>query len=368
MMVRLALAFLLTGVLGLGVLPAAAQDDDEGGWEEGSPEPGAPDDDAPDANDDAPDEADYHEALAPYGGWVNDPTYGSVWHPAVDPGWRPYADGNWVWTSYGWTWVSSGPWAWTFHYGRWTMLPGYGWVWMPGTVWGPAWVDWYESDGYVGWAPLPPFGTHVTVVNQFVFVRSDDFCSHHVRRVFVEHHRLPRDFDRRWRDRRFSGPPAREHIERVSRTPVVHMHGRPPESLPPHERNARVRPAGPHAPRREPGDRPRGRRGDDEVMTAPAAGRQGRPHPVVDPPPGRDPDGPDRGGSRPRGRPHDTAAPVGGAQRGGKPGWKGAAGGGGSGGGGGERGARGGSRQAPQGEERRGHQHGKPGQNQDHPG
>src|SRR5262249_13735267 len=186
MMARLALAFLLTGVLGLGVLPAAAQDDDDqGGWEEGAPGPGAPDDeDRPDLNDDAPDEGDYQEELAPYGAWRNDPTYGSVWQPAVDPGWRPYADGQWVWTSYGWTWGSSGPWAWTFHYGRWTFLPGYGWVWVPGTVWGPAWVDWYVSDGYVGWAPLPPFGTHVTVVNQFVFVHSDDFCSHDVRRVF----------------------------------------------------------------------------------------------------------------------------------------------------------------------------------------
>src|SRR6266496_1683468 len=32
----------------------------------------------------------------------------------------------------------------------------YGWVWIPGTVWAPAWVTWTYNDNYVGWAPLPP--------------------------------------------------------------------------------------------------------------------------------------------------------------------------------------------------------------------
>ena len=31
-----------------------------------------------------------------------------------------------------------------------------GWVWIPDTVWSPAWVAWRDSDDYVGWAPLPP--------------------------------------------------------------------------------------------------------------------------------------------------------------------------------------------------------------------
>ena len=44
----------------------------------------------------------------------------------------------------------------TFHYGRWTLNPRYGWVWVPGYNWGPSWVCWRHSDGYLGWAPLPP--------------------------------------------------------------------------------------------------------------------------------------------------------------------------------------------------------------------
>jgi hypothetical protein len=51
--------------------------------------------------------------------------------------------------------VSAEPWAWTFHYGRWAPTVA-GWAWIPGTVWGPAWVDWYWGDGWVGWAPLGP--------------------------------------------------------------------------------------------------------------------------------------------------------------------------------------------------------------------
>ena len=42
--------------------------------------------------------------LSPYahefdtsGRWVSDPTYGSVWVPAVEQGWSPYSNGRWVW-------------------------------------------------------------------------------------------------------------------------------------------------------------------------------------------------------------------------------------------------------------------------------
>src|SRR6185503_19526629 len=56
-----------------------------------------------------------------------------------------------------WYWVSDEPWAWaTYHYGRWQLAGGYGWVWVPETVWAPAWVSWREGGGYVGWAPMPP--------------------------------------------------------------------------------------------------------------------------------------------------------------------------------------------------------------------
>jgi uncharacterized protein DUF6600 len=100
----------------------------------------------------------FYSNLAPYGYWVNRPSYGWVWLPRhIRHGWRPYSSGRWAYTDYGWTWVSSEPYGWaTYHYGRWNLDPDYGWAWVPGTDWGPAWVSWQEGNGYCGWAPLPP--------------------------------------------------------------------------------------------------------------------------------------------------------------------------------------------------------------------
>src|SRR5574341_618221 len=100
----------------------------------------------------------FFDALSPYGNWVSVPRYGNVWYPtAVGPHWKPYTDGRWIWSDYGWTWASYEPWGWApYHYGRWIFLDYYGWVWIPGTVWAPAWVTWYTSPGYIGWAPLAP--------------------------------------------------------------------------------------------------------------------------------------------------------------------------------------------------------------------
>jgi hypothetical protein len=48
-------------------------------------------------------------------------------------------------------------WGWlAYHYGRWGFDASLGWFWVPGTVWGPAWVAWRWGDAYIGWAPLPP--------------------------------------------------------------------------------------------------------------------------------------------------------------------------------------------------------------------
>ena len=38
------------------------------------------------------------EELDANGRWVNDPAYGQVWVPTVDPGWAPYQVGRWVWS------------------------------------------------------------------------------------------------------------------------------------------------------------------------------------------------------------------------------------------------------------------------------
>src|SRR4051812_12835118 len=53
---------------------------------------------------------DFYNMLAPYGTWVNDPTYGTVWFP--DPGevgqdFTPYATGgHWEYDNNDYVWVS----------------------------------------------------------------------------------------------------------------------------------------------------------------------------------------------------------------------------------------------------------------------
>lgn len=100
----------------------------------------------------------FYNYLAPYGSWVYMRPHGYVWVPRyMGYRWRPYTHGHWVWTDYGWTWISEYDWGWIpFHYGRWGWDDAFGWFWVPGTMWGPAWVIWRASDLYMGWAPLPP--------------------------------------------------------------------------------------------------------------------------------------------------------------------------------------------------------------------
>jgi hypothetical protein len=101
---------------------------------------------------------DFYNQLSNDGSWIQTNDYGYVFQPQEnDPNWQPYSNGHWVYTDQGWTWASYDPWGWaTDHYGRWVNLEGVGWAWVPGYVWGPAWVSWRYGDGYCGWAPLPP--------------------------------------------------------------------------------------------------------------------------------------------------------------------------------------------------------------------
>lgn len=142
------------------------------------------------------------EDLDQYGQWTNDPNYGQVWVPTVQPGWAPYQSGRWVWEDYyGWTWVSYDPWGWApYHFGRW-FYGGLGWAWYPGPIyarpfWAPAYVGFFGwggglgvsvgfGFGGIGWVALAPFelfhpwwgagfysgfrsgffGNHTTIVN-----------------------------------------------------------------------------------------------------------------------------------------------------------------------------------------------------------
>ena len=100
----------------------------------------------------------FYDRLSPYGNWIDLNPYGYVWTPRhMGYRWRPYSDGYWVWTDYGWTWIADQEWGdIPFHYGRWGWDDEIGWFWVPGTVWGPAWVTWRSNDQYMGWAPFPP--------------------------------------------------------------------------------------------------------------------------------------------------------------------------------------------------------------------
>jgi len=105
----------------------------------------------------------FDRALSPYGEWVMVGRFGRAWRPyatIVGADFQPYVTGgHWVYTDYGWSFESDYDWGWApFHYGRWMPDDYYGWVWVPDTVWGPAWVDWRYGGGYVGWAPLAPVG------------------------------------------------------------------------------------------------------------------------------------------------------------------------------------------------------------------
>jgi hypothetical protein len=106
---------------------------------------------------------DFRPALDPYGSWVDDATYGTVWSPSteeVGTGFQPYdTAGNWDYVDGDYVWVSNYAWGWVcFHYGRWAFSAGR-WVWIPGRDYAGAWVSWRLGDdayGYVGWAPLAP--------------------------------------------------------------------------------------------------------------------------------------------------------------------------------------------------------------------
>ncbi len=124
----------------------------------------------------------FFDALSSYGDWVSVQDYGHVWYPrGVGRSWRPYSNGRWLWSDHGWFWSSYEPWGWaTYHYGRWVFDNYYGWIWVPGTLWAPAWVTWYTSPDYIGWAPLPPDDDFFSGRGiGFDYDNNDDYYYHH---------------------------------------------------------------------------------------------------------------------------------------------------------------------------------------------
>jgi hypothetical protein len=108
---------------------------------------------------------DYRSTLDPYGTWVEDPTYGTVWVPNSDQvgsDFTPYVSaGHWVYDDNDdYVWMSDYGWGWVpFHYGRWVWTGSRDWAWVAGRTYAGAWVSWRVGErdgGYVGWAPRPP--------------------------------------------------------------------------------------------------------------------------------------------------------------------------------------------------------------------
>jgi hypothetical protein len=133
-------------------------------------------------------------SLSPHGSWLVSAQYGRVWQPRVyEPGWNPYYDGHWAYTDLGWSWVSDYEWgAIPYHYGTWTLDPAVGWVWVPGTVWAPAWVVFRTGPDAVGWAPVSPgfsvglsFAAAAPASSSFVFVSTHDFAAPRIRSCVV---------------------------------------------------------------------------------------------------------------------------------------------------------------------------------------
>jgi hypothetical protein len=139
---------------------AAAADDNEAKYASGEYAIGS-DTDSYDDNDPSA-LKDFRQPLDPYGTWVDDPTYGTVWIPSpgvVGGDFQPYVSaGHWAYDD-DYVWVSDYPWGWApFHYGRWVFVEGRGWCWIPGREYRGAWVTWSVDDGYsyLGWAPMGP--------------------------------------------------------------------------------------------------------------------------------------------------------------------------------------------------------------------
>lgn len=141
----------------------------------------------------------FYDELSPYGTWINDPQYGYVWRPDVDQReFRPYyTNGRWVMTEYGNTWVSNYDWGWApFHYGRWIYNRYNEWLWLPDTVWGPAWVSWRSGGGYYGWAPLGP-SIHIGINIRRGGYRIPDMCWNFVPYRYIYYNSYPRYYGSR---------------------------------------------------------------------------------------------------------------------------------------------------------------------------
>jgi hypothetical protein len=139
----------------------------------------------------------FHDALAPYGTWVNYSNYGNCWRPHAYAGWSPYTQGHWEYTSYGPMWDSPEPYAWaTYHYGQWVYSASYGWIWVPGYDYYPSRVSWAYGNDYLAWSPIYPAPSYGNV-NVWFGIDRNHWGYNDYRNVILRGDRVRPLFERR---------------------------------------------------------------------------------------------------------------------------------------------------------------------------
>lgn len=94
------------------------------------------------------------------GEWLWDDLFGYVWRPFLNDqrypwgNWSPYIYGRWAEAGDAMFWVPEEPWGWVpYHLGLWQWDRKLGWVWLPGSLFAPAWAAWDFFEGYYAWRP-----------------------------------------------------------------------------------------------------------------------------------------------------------------------------------------------------------------------
>ena len=96
-----------------------------------------------------------------YGEWIWHDLYGYVWRPYLNDNrypwgnWSPYINGSWTSYSGQMFWVPGETWGWVpYHLGLWMWDKNKGWVWLPGSLFAPAWAVWEFYEGMYCWRPF----------------------------------------------------------------------------------------------------------------------------------------------------------------------------------------------------------------------
>lgn len=94
-----------------------------------------------------------------YGEWVWHELYGYVWRPFYNDyypwgTWQPFYHGRWSYINGSLFWIPEEPWGWVpYHLGLWVWDKNKGWVWIPGSLFAPAWAVWDFYFGFYAWRP-----------------------------------------------------------------------------------------------------------------------------------------------------------------------------------------------------------------------